>query len=89
VTSKLPWENHSQEKFQIMFHIYVHDQKVQGKGPNIMFLKLFLNAMIRNIEIHNILDILEISKSLEPNKCTYLNVSYDFSKYDGSKKIKV
>jgi hypothetical protein len=36
-----------------------------------MFLKLFLNAMIRNIEIDNILDIIEILQSLEPNKCTY------------------
>jgi len=34
---------------------------------------------------------------MEPNKCTheknyeniYLNVSFDFSKFDGSKKIKV
>jgi len=32
-----------------------------------MFLKLFLNAMIRNIKIHNILDIIRISKSMEPN----------------------
>jgi hypothetical protein len=51
-----------------------------------------------NIKIHNIFYIIEISKSIEPNKCThkktfviniYLNVSYDFSKFDGSKKIKV
>jgi len=34
-----------------------------------MFLKLFLNAMIRNIKIHTIIDIIEISKSMEPNKC--------------------
>jgi hypothetical protein len=53
--------------------------------------------MIRNIKIHNIFDIIEISKSMEPNKCTikknyeniYLSVSYDFSKFDGFKKIKV
>jgi hypothetical protein len=25
--------------------------------------------MIRNIKIHNILDIIKISKSIEPNKC--------------------
>jgi len=25
--------------------------------------------MIKNIKIHNILDIIEISKSMEPNKC--------------------
>jgi len=36
-----------------------------------MFLKLFLNAMIENIKIHDIIDIIEISQSLEPNKCTY------------------
>jgi hypothetical protein len=50
--------------------------------------------MIRNIKIHNILNIIEISKSMEPNYCNpkknyekiYLNVSYDFSKFDGFKK---
>ncbi len=30
-----------------------------------MFLERFLNAMIKNIKIHNILDI---SKFMEPNK---------------------
>jgi len=51
--------------------------------------------MVRNIKIHNILDIIEISKSMQPNKCflnyenVHLNVNYDFSKFDGSKKIKV
>jgi hypothetical protein len=34
-----------------------------------MFLKLLLNVMIKNIKIHNILDITEISKSMERNKC--------------------
>jgi hypothetical protein len=28
--------------------------------------------MIRNIKTHNILDIIEISKSMEPNKCIFL-----------------
>jgi len=62
---------------------------------NTTFLKLFFNAMVRNIKIHNILDIIEISKSMQPNKCflnyenVHLNVNYDFSKFDGSKKIKV
>jgi hypothetical protein len=28
---------------------------------NVTFLKLFLNAMIRNIKIHNIIDIIKIS----------------------------
>ncbi len=36
---------------------------------SIMFLKLFLNGTIRNIKIHNIFYIFEISKSMEPNKC--------------------
>jgi hypothetical protein len=50
--------------------------------------------MIRNIKIHNNLDVIEISK---PNKCmpkniyenVYLHVSYDFSKFDGFRKIKL
>jgi len=45
--------------------------------------------MVKNIKIHNNLDIIEISKSIELNKCThkknsekiYLNVSYDFLKF--------
>jgi hypothetical protein len=36
-----------------------------------MFLKLVLNAMTMNIKIHNILDVTEISKSMEPNECTH------------------
>jgi hypothetical protein len=62
-----------------------------------MFLNFILNAIIRNINIHNILDIIEISKSVEPNECiqiffyenVHLSVSYKFSKFNGSKKIKV
>ncbi len=33
-----------------------------------MFLKLFLNVIIRNIKIHNILDVIEILKSMKANK---------------------
>jgi hypothetical protein len=44
--------------------------KSSKKGTNIMFLMYFLNAMIRNIKIKNILDNIEISKSMEHNKCT-------------------
>jgi hypothetical protein len=59
-------------------------------------LKLFLNAMIRNIKIKNIFNIIETSKSIEPNKCIIkknyenisLSVSYDFSKFDGFMKSK-
>jgi hypothetical protein len=76
-----------------MFQICVPNQKVQGK-KSVMFLNFFLNTMIRNIKIHN---ILYISKSMEIDKCiqfifyenVLLNVSYDFSKFDGSRKIKV
>jgi hypothetical protein len=32
------------------------------------FLKNNLSVMIKNIKIHNIFDIIEISKSMEPNK---------------------
>ncbi len=55
-----------------MFQICVlNHKKIQGKGSNTTFLKLSFNAMIRNIKKHNILDIIEISKSMEPNKCTH------------------
>jgi hypothetical protein len=66
------------------------------KGTIVTFLKPFFNAMIRNIKIHNILNIIENSKSMEPINVLikkyeniYLNVSYDFAKFDGSKRIKV
>jgi hypothetical protein len=53
--------------------------------------------MIKNTKIKIIIDIIKISKSMEPNKCiqkkiyenVHFNVSYDFSKFNGSKKIKV
>ncbi len=45
--------------------------KSSKKRTSIMFLKLFLNEMIKNINIPNILDIIEISKSIKPNKCTH------------------
>jgi hypothetical protein len=51
-----------------MFQICVFDQKVQGKQKWYIPKKI-LNAMIRKIKIHNIFDIIEISKSTEPNKC--------------------
>jgi hypothetical protein len=51
-----------------MFQICVPNQKVQGKKIGVTFLKLFPNVMIRNIKIHNILNIIEISKPKEPNK---------------------
>ncbi len=62
-----------------------------------MFLKLIFNAMIKNIKIQNIIDIIGFLKSMKRNKCiqiffnenVHLSVSYDFSKFDGSKKMKV
>jgi hypothetical protein len=65
-----------------MFQICNPDQKVQRKKIKFLFLKVFLNAMIRNIKIQNILNIVEISKFTTLNKCihknnndVYLNVS--------------
>jgi len=54
-----------------MFQIIVFLTKSSRKVTNITFLKLFLNAMIWNIRIHNNIDIIEISKSMEPNKCNH------------------
>jgi hypothetical protein len=62
-----------------------------------MFLKVFLDAMIKDIKIHNSLDIIDISKSMEPNKCiqktfyknVHLSVFYDFSNFNGFRRIKV
>jgi len=54
-----------------MFQIYILNEKVQKKETTITFLKLFLNAMIRNIKIHNILNIIKNLKFLKPNKYTH------------------
>jgi hypothetical protein len=56
-----------------MFQICVLNQKVQRKKIGVMFLNFILNAMIKNINIHNILDIIEISKYVEPNECIQKN----------------
>jgi len=80
-----------------MFQICGLDPKSSKKNTNVCSWNFFLNAMIKNIKIHNIFYIIEISKSMEPNKCiqknkmknVHLSVSYDFSKFDESKKIKV
>jgi hypothetical protein len=52
-----------------MFQICVPNQKFKEKKYVLMFFNFFLNAMMRNIKIHNIFYIIEISKSMEPNKC--------------------
>jgi hypothetical protein len=62
-----------------------------------MFPKLYLNAMIRNTKMHNIFNIVEIWTRMECNKYIhiknyeniYLSFSFDFSKSDESKKIKM
>jgi hypothetical protein len=61
---------------------------------SVTFLKFFLNTIIQNIKIHNILDFpnfVEPNKSIQffLNENIYLIVSYDFSKFNGSRKIKV
>jgi len=60
-------QENSQENSQIMFQICVFNQKVQRNET----LKFFINATTKNIKIQNIFDIIEISKSMEPNQCTY------------------
>jgi hypothetical protein len=52
-----------------MFQICVLEPKNSKEKTSIMFLKLFQNVVIRKIKIHNILDIIEIPKNTEPNKC--------------------
>jgi len=52
-----------------MFQICVLDLKNSRKGSNITFLKPFFNVIIKNIKIHNIYDIIKISKYVELDKC--------------------
>ncbi len=54
-----------------MFQICVFNSKSSRKKTSVTFLKLFLNALFRNIKIYNILDIIEISKSMKLNKFTH------------------
>jgi hypothetical protein len=59
--------------------------------------EIFFNAMIKNIKVHNIFNIIEISKFMElkniliTNICEhiYLKVSYKKFKLNGSCKIKM
>jgi hypothetical protein len=69
-----------------MFQICVLDQNFQ---ENIVtFLKLFVNAMIKNIKIYNILDIIKVSKSIQPNKFLWKKSNNNFY-WDGFSKMKV
>jgi hypothetical protein len=76
----------SPKKNQNMFQIFVLDQKFQ---KNIVtFLKLFVNTMILKIKIWNILDIIKVSKSIQPNK--YIRKKSNRKLYlDGFSKMKV
>jgi len=97
MTSKLPHKKSFIKSF--IYHVpnLCSRPKSSRKKNRCYVLEFFLNAMIRNIKKHNIFDTIEISKSMELNKCmqknnnenVHLNVSYDFSKFNGSKKIKV
>ncbi len=51
-----------------MFQICVLDSKSSRKKTSVTFLNFFKNAMFRKIKIYNILDIIENSKSMKPNK---------------------
>ncbi len=73
MTSKLPFFLFIKKKFNHVPNLCSWP-KDSRKKTNIMFLKLFLNAMITNIKIHNILNIIEVSKSTELNKCTKKNL---------------
>jgi hypothetical protein len=68
MTSKLPYEkNHKKILKSCCKFAFL-------KGTNITFLKLFINVMIRKLKIHNVFDIIKISKFMEPNKCTHENI---------------
>jgi hypothetical protein len=54
-----------------MFQIFVFDQKVQQNEQVLHSWNFFLNAMIKNIKIHNSFYITKIPKSMKPNKCIH------------------
>jgi len=51
MTSKLLLVLMPKKKSQMMFQSFVHDYKSSSKGNNVIFLKHFINAMIKNIKI--------------------------------------
>jgi hypothetical protein len=79
-----------------MFQICVLDKKSSRKKTSVTFLNFFLNAMIKNIKTTMLLILFRI-KNLWIlvnvfnffNENVYLGVCYDFSKFEGGKKIKV
>jgi hypothetical protein len=52
------------EKNQYMFQICVPNQKVQKTKISLQILELFFNAMIRNIKIEKIFNIINVSKCI-------------------------
>ncbi len=54
-----------------MFQTYVPNQKVQRKKITLHYYYFKKNAMIRNIKIKNIFDMIRISKSIEFKKCIH------------------
>jgi hypothetical protein len=54
-----------------MFQICVFDLKHSRKGTNTTFLKRFFNVIIKKNKIHNIYDIIKISKYVELDKCDH------------------
>jgi hypothetical protein len=79
-----------------MFQICVPDKKNLEKKKNVTFLNFFKNAMIKNkkytislilLSFQNLWNLINLFTEINEN--VHLNVSYDFSKFDGSKKMKV
>jgi hypothetical protein len=79
-----------------MFQICVPDKKNLEKKKSVTFLNFFKNAMIKNkkytislilLSFQNLWNLINLFTEINEN--VHLNVSYDFSKFDGSKKMKV
>ncbi len=70
MTSKLLQEKKTQKHSQMMFQFVFLIKKFKESDKRYI-LKTFLNTMIGNIKIHNIFNIFEISKFVEPNKCIH------------------
>ncbi len=68
MTSKLPQKKNYKKNHKSYSKFVFLTKKLKEK-TKIPFLKFFLNTMIKNIKIQNIINIIEISKSMEPNKC--------------------
>ncbi len=69
--SKLTLRIKFMKKFIESCFKFVSLTKTFKEKTSIMFLKFFPNAMIMNIKIHNILNIIGFSKSMELDKCIH------------------